>query len=67
MESEDYKMSRKKSLTFTNRHEWAKHRAELKEIIRAKKLKQYEERMKDQKPSQYSGNNAANNESDEVG
>ncbi|KAM7541298.1 hypothetical protein Aperf_G00000030997 [Anoplocephala perfoliata] len=65
MESVNYKSSSKKPLTFTNRHEWVKHRAELKEIMRAKKLKQYEERMKDYKPSQYPGNNVASDGSDE--
>ncbi|KAM3185289.1 hypothetical protein ACTXT7_006686 [Hymenolepis weldensis] len=54
LDSVKYKSTTKQPLTFTNRREWAKYRAELKEIMREKKLKQYEERMKEYKPSQYS-------------
>ncbi|VDL18887.1 unnamed protein product [Hymenolepis diminuta] len=65
LDSVKYKSTTKQSLTFTNRREWAKHRAELKEIMREKKLKQYEERMKEYKPSQYSEMSGDRNEDED--
>ncbi|VDO04108.1 unnamed protein product [Rodentolepis nana] len=64
-DSVKYTSTTKQPLTFTNRREWAKHRAELKEIMRVKKLKQYEERIKEYKPLQRSEIPGDRNESEE--
>uniref|UniRef100_A0A5K3EG64 Claspin n=1 Tax=Mesocestoides corti TaxID=53468 RepID=A0A5K3EG64_MESCO len=50
MESVTYEPRVENVVTFTDRRMWNKHRAELQEVMRAKRLRLYEERMQNYEP-----------------